>query len=128
MKYYSYLNDEAKEFVINFYNETGDVLFTEKNKEPGSIYLNPDYVDYLGLSDEERSKYSIIPPVYKRADKKTPFDYNSSSSKNRFKSMVFSSVLTPSSFDLRNVETDRLFFSKCEYVYIKSVRAYIKLE
>ena len=49
---YTYLSDEAKEFIENVYEETGEVILTEKNKEDNVPYLNPKYVEYLSLSDE----------------------------------------------------------------------------
>ena len=54
---YSYLNDEAKDFIVDVYKETGEVLLTEKNKKDGMIYINPDFIEYLGLSDEEKASF-----------------------------------------------------------------------
>ena len=103
---YSYLNDEAKDFIVDVYKETGEVLLTEKNKKDGMIYINPDFIEYLGLSDEEKAKYQIIPDVYLTAQKQTHLDDYTPAFKggNRFGSMLFSNSLLPSSFDFRNVD------------------------
>ena len=44
---YSYLSSNAKDYIKNYYNQTGEVLLTEKNKVEGKAYLNPDYIEYL---------------------------------------------------------------------------------
>ena len=88
-KAYAYLSTEAKEYIKDVYEKTGEVILTEKNKEENVPYLNPQYVDYLNLSDEEKQKMSIIPSVYN-------LDY-----------MYSGSALTeelPSKYDLRNVD------------------------
>lgn len=67
---YSYLPEEAKEYIEKVYEETGNVLFTEKNKIENVPYLNPKYVEYLSYMnnstnekdiDKEEIKYDIIP-------------------------------------------------------------------
>ena len=70
------------------------------------IYINPDFIEYLGLSDEEKAKYQIIPDVYLTAQKQTHLDDYTPAFKggNRFGSMLFSNSLLPSSFDFRNVD------------------------
>ena len=67
---YSYLPVEAKNFIIEAYEKTGDVVLTEKNKKDGVAYLNPEFVDYLTLSDDEKNASSLIPETY-------IFDYTS---------------------------------------------------
>ena len=59
---YSYLSNEAKEFVKEVYEESGTLIRTEKNKEENVPYLNPNYVEYLSLSDEEKG--DNIPSAY----------------------------------------------------------------
>ena len=86
---YSYLPVEAKNFINEVYEETGEVVLTEKNKEENVPYLNPQYVTYLQLSDEEKANISLIPNPYK-------IDY------------VFSDISSdqefPSSYNLENVD------------------------
>lgn len=38
--------------------------FDEKNTTKTNKYLNPDYVEYMELSDEDKSKYKAIPEEY----------------------------------------------------------------
>lgn len=58
---YSYLSDNAKKYIEEVYNKTGEVVLTEKNKKENTPYLNPSYDEYLSLSEEEKSKISAIP-------------------------------------------------------------------
>ena len=58
---YSYLPEEAKDYIKEIYNETGKVILTEKNKKKNKLYLNPQYVDYLTYSEEEKSEEGEIP-------------------------------------------------------------------
>ena len=60
-KSYSYLPTEAKEFIKEIYEETGEVLLTEKNKKDNKLYLNPQYVEYLTYSEEEKDDLGEIP-------------------------------------------------------------------
>ena len=60
-KSYSYLPEEAKEYIKEKYEETGEVILTEKNKEKNKLYLNPQYVKYLTYSEEEKDKLGEIP-------------------------------------------------------------------
>ena len=61
-KSYSYLPLEAKNYIKEVYEETGEVILTEKNKEDNKPYLNPDYVLYL--KNGKVSKYGHIPQEY----------------------------------------------------------------
>lgn len=61
---YSYLSEEAKEYVEKVYEETGQIIRTEKNKEENVPYLNPKYVDYLSATEEEKEQLEIIPVAY----------------------------------------------------------------
>ena len=60
-KSYSYLPVEAKNYIKQVYEETGIVILTEKNKVINKPYLNPLYVDYLKISDEEKGKVGSVP-------------------------------------------------------------------
>lgn len=60
-KYYTYLPQEAQEYVKETYEKTGDLILTEKNKKENSPYLNPEYIDYLTLSEEEKKEIDSIP-------------------------------------------------------------------
>ena len=63
-EYYAYLPKAAQNYIKDVYEETGEVLLTEKNKEVNEPYLNPNYVTYLQLSDKEKENVSIIPNPY----------------------------------------------------------------
>ncbi len=63
-KPYSYLTEDAKEYVQEIYEETGEVISTEVNKEENVPYLNPKYIRYLALSEEEKEHVDEIPKVY----------------------------------------------------------------
>ncbi len=84
---YSYLPEEAKEYVRKAYEETGNVILTEKNKKKNLSYLNPDYIRYLEMSNEEKNEVSDIPNAYTMDIDIRELDGNSS---------------LPSSYDLRN--------------------------
>ena len=86
-KYYSYLPDEAKEYIKEAYERTGNILLTEKNKQENVPYLNPDYVTYLTLSKKEKEKVELIPET-------TKLDYI-------FQNEEASNL--PAKYDLRNV-------------------------
>lgn len=58
---YSYLSDNTKKYIEEVYNKTGELILTEKNKKENTPYLNPSYNEYLSLSNEEKSKISVIP-------------------------------------------------------------------
>ena len=86
---YAYLPAEAKEYIEKVYEETGEVVKTEKNKEDNEPYLNPKYIEYLELSDEEKEKVELIPDIY-------VLDYEVNKS--------YSTQTLPSLYDLRNVD------------------------
>lgn len=88
-KSYSYLPQEAKEVIQKVYENTGEVIKTEKNKTNNEPYLNPKYIEYLELSEEEKEKVELIPDVY-------VLDYEVSKS--------YSATTLPSSYDLRNMD------------------------
>ncbi len=82
---YSYLPQEAQDYIEQVYSETGEILLTEKNKQKNEYYLNPEYVAYL--ADENKDAYELIPD-------ELITDY------------VYSNIETatlPTNFDLRNV-------------------------
>ena len=85
-KEYAYLPVEAKNYIEKVYEDSGEIILTEKNKKESVPYLNPDYVDYLTLSDSEKEEIEEVPDVYQ-------IDY--------VKEEI--SGDTPSRFDLRNV-------------------------
>ena len=86
---YAYLPAEAKEYIEKVYEETGEVVKTEKNKEDNEPYLNPKYIEYLELSNEEKENVELIPDIY-------VLDYEVNKS--------YSTQTLPSSYDLRNVD------------------------
>ena len=64
-KSYSYLSNSAKNYIRRAYEETGELILTEKNKKENTPYLNPDYAEYLDLSDNEKEKLELIPDIYR---------------------------------------------------------------
>ena len=85
---YNYLPEEAKEIVRTVYEESGEIIKTEKNKEAGEFYLNPLYTEYLSLSIEERNKVDYIPKMY--------------ISEYQFENIYFDNEI-PTKYDLTNV-------------------------
>lgn len=61
---YSYLSPAAKNYVKEVYENTGELILTEKNKKKNEPYLNPKYALYLSLSEEEQYEANLIPSVY----------------------------------------------------------------
>ncbi len=61
---YSYLPKAAKNYIERAYKETGEIILTEKNKEENKPYLNPEYIEYLELSEQEKNNVSLIPDSY----------------------------------------------------------------
>ncbi len=57
-----------------------DLYPTEENKQIGEPYINPKWIEWNNLSDEEKSNISVIPPkiitdyVYKQTDKYSLFN------------------------------------------------------
>lgn len=95
---YSYLPEEAKDYIEKVYEETGNVLFTEKNKIENVPYLNPKYVEYLSYMnnsmnekdiDKDEIKYDVIP-------EETIIDYIYTNTN------TLNNDELPSSFDLNN--------------------------
>ena len=61
---YSYLPKEAKNYIKKVYEKTGQIIYTEKNKEEDKPYLNPKYIEYLEMSNKEKSQIELIPDTY----------------------------------------------------------------
>lgn len=61
---YKYLPKNAKRIIEEVYNETGEIILTEKNKRENEPYLNPAYVDYLEMDEETKTTMGIIPEMY----------------------------------------------------------------
>ena len=111
---YSYLPDVAKEFIRKNYEENNSLILTEKNQKSGELYLNPEYVRYLELSDEEKAEVDVIPMVYALSETKEaePTAKRGGSKKapttETTESTVYNEYLSkdevfPETFDLRNV-------------------------
>ena len=83
-KAYSYLSPRVKEYIKEYYEETGKVLLTKEFAKEGETYLNPSYIEYL--DNDNKEGYGVIPSVTAYTPK-----------------IVASSNTFPSSFDLRNV-------------------------
>ena len=84
-KAYSYLSPRVKEYIKEYYEETGKVLLTKEIAKDGETYLNPSYIDYLDSDTKE--EYGVIPSVTAYTPK-----------------LVSSGNTYPSKFDLRNVD------------------------
>ena len=88
-KPYSYLPEEAKEYVKGIYEKTGNVILTEKNKKENKVYLNPQYIEYLTYTDKEKDGLGEIPfPMI--------VDYSPHE--------ISKDITIPKSYDLRNVD------------------------
>ncbi|MBQ9318418.1 MAG: InlB B-repeat-containing protein [Bacilli bacterium] len=87
-EYYSYLPQEAQEYVRDVYEQTGNIVLTEKNKKVNTPYLNPQYVEYLTLDDYEKEKVEVIPDILR-------LDYT----KQEYVSATYDSY-----YDLRNID------------------------
>lgn len=85
---YEYLPKEAKNYIKKVYEETGEVLLTEKNKKENFPYLNPNYVDYL-VGEQEESEYGYVP-----LDTIIDYDYEDTSIEEEL----------PSRFNLQDVD------------------------
>lgn len=58
---YSYLSNNVKDYIKSYYNSTGEILLTEKNKVSNKEYLNPDYIEYL--DDESNINTGYVPNI-----------------------------------------------------------------
>lgn len=85
---YSYLPKEAINYIRQVYQNTGQLVLTEKNKKKGLPYLNPNFINYLTLSSDERTKIDVIPDTYV-----TEYFTNESDTNEEF----------PPKYDLRNI-------------------------
>ena len=86
---YSYLSANTKEYIKRVYEKTGEIILTEKNKKDNTPYLNPDYDNYLSLSDTEKEKVDLVPDIY-------VVDYSGTDSTD--------STTYPSKYNLSNVD------------------------
>ena len=84
---YSYLSPEAKNYIKEVYENSGELILTEKNKKKGETYLNPQYAEYLSYSEEVKDKVEEIPVSM-------IIDYSSRD--------VAKDINVPSRYDLRN--------------------------
>lgn len=84
-KAYSYLSPRVKEYIKEYYEETGKVLLTKEIAKNGETYLNPSYIEYL--DSDKKEEYTVIP---------TSVAYNPK--------LATSTVNYPSSYDLRSVD------------------------
>ena len=111
---YNYLPEVAKELIRENYEENGVVMPTERNKQPGQLYLNPEYVAYLTLNDEEKAKVGVVPMVYVVAEEEPMVETTQKSENKRGGRATEEKTGTavegidkdeelPATFDLRNV-------------------------
>lgn len=85
---YSYLPKEARNYVKEVYEKSGNVLLTEKNKKEGRPYLNPNYINYLIMDEKTKNEEAVVPAS-------TIIDYTKTDEESNS---------LPSSYDLRNVD------------------------
>ena len=85
-KYYNYLPKEAKSYIKKVYEQTGEIIDTEKNKQENIPYLSPKYVEYLALSKEKQKNVAEIPKQY-------DIYFDSAQTNNEL----------PAKYDLRNI-------------------------
>ena len=86
---YSYLSANTKEYIKKVYEKTGEIILTERNKKDNTPYLNPDYDNYLSLTDTEKEKVDLVPDIY-------VIDYSAIDSTD--------STTYPSKYNLSNVD------------------------
>ena len=84
-KAYSYLSPRVKEYIKEYYEETGKVLLTKELAKNGETYLNPSYINYL--DSDKKDEYGVIPSITAYTPK-----------------LVSAGNTYPSKFDLRNVD------------------------
>ncbi len=83
-------------------DENGNIVYTEENKKEGKPYLNPLWEEYISQSEEERSKWEIIPEKYLVdfvPTKKTLF--------SKVKSFFAEDEVLPEKYDLKDVNGKR---------------------
>ena len=102
---YSYLPEPAKNYIASVYEETGEVIKTENNKEEGEPYLNPRYVEYLVSNNRSTVNSAFVKESNKKVvdnygliPKKTIIDYYKSNIVS-----TYSDNELPSAYDLRKV-------------------------
>ncbi len=90
---YKNLSFNAKEFIKEYYEETGEILLTKDLAKPGEEYLNPDYIEYLDSDTKEN--YYLVPSITV---------YDSTKLVNKGLASLGNGEVYPSSYDLRNVD------------------------
>ncbi len=55
---------KAEEKNVVIYDELGNIILTEENKIDGMPYINPEWEEYMKLSEEEKNKSEVIPTKY----------------------------------------------------------------
>lgn len=92
---YSYLPVEAQNYIKEIYEETGEIILTEKNKVEEAPYLNPDYVKFLETG--EASEYGYIPEPFR-----TDHSYASDIYSNKHGVSDKSEIINKSYYNLRD--------------------------
>ena len=66
LSYISEIKKNNYDLNFNFIKRTGNFRSKEirENFEENTPYLNPQYVEYLQMSDKEKAKLELIPEVY----------------------------------------------------------------
>jgi len=79
-----------------------DIVFASKKVDNEENTINPDYLEYEKLSEEEKKNINLVPNKY--------INYYNINSRSVFSASTFSSELSdiPSSYDLRNINGNRL--------------------
>ncbi len=55
---------KAEEKNVVIYDELGNIILNEENKIDGMPYINPEWEEYMKLSEEEKSKLEVVPTKY----------------------------------------------------------------
>ena len=107
-KSYDYLPVQAKSYVKEVYEKTGNVILTEKNKKKNQSYLNPAYVQYLVDKDTKTITSEPFEDTEENKDKAyygiVPMEMTIDMD---FSKVSASSSDFPSKYDLRNVDGKR---------------------
>ena len=121
-KSYDYLPVQAKSYVKEVFEETGQVILTEKNKKKNQSYLNPSYVQYLVDKDTKTITNEFFSNTEKNSDKVyygiTPMeltfdiDYSKVGAESSPITEEDDESSLPTEYDLRNVDGKRYISSE----------------
>ena len=93
-QYYNSLPAPAKEYIVEYYEQTEEILKVEENKTEGEYYLNPSYIDYLQYVEDKNNGENVEDRLFDYIPSPLTID----------NSPINVGAITdpPSQFDLRN--------------------------